>query len=1135
MVFRRYWNGDFDARARILPSLDITELLNDAVSVLKASSGDFGYPRKILSVLCEAPSAILAVEEGIDKIVQGLFSVNLRYSISSCMGHQEQAFHSHILHTAVTLVIELDYIDKKTDQFQLLLDRLLKGISEANQCDVIYRRAACQALHELELAYPGLLARKIGHITTLCEEEMTITAEAYSMLLSCCLRHAVVLLQRQDTDPISSTLGGISEDATPKPTHIKDVCNTENELLYPYYPSAITRKSPVLYAIRNEGGNTDTEQSDESALDDAEVKPIKRVVSLVAHNAGSMNAPALLNAVANLVETCQVLGVRPQVFTSMYASYVTSSNLMHLHALVVVESYFPNVTFVSSLEPGYLWTRLLANLNHGALTDEYFALFLAWLPRWVRTATVATDLVALEKCAPLLPRIFDPPHIMFRKLVLVAKLFGSVQQRPTVPYLERSDSAGSDGGDDENGLVSAKWSVPRALIRLLTCFSDYSWLAPSAPSVQGLLRSLYHLYVLETPHATATRGHVFAFVHKIGVRQPRFLPSVIGLGRAISAWEQGRPDSDYGGASFYLSLLRRLQDAMISASDDAILQDFSHYLALLTALAQETAINPATYLFRLHELLRSSWVCPKGDWEMGTAVLQVCRRLMLHQPTAVILKSLGDTLHLVWSSYNDIDVRDLARFYYMLLTNISGEELRHTLVNKSGTLASINDIMTDNLKLAAACQAADPVATVAPGSAFSGLLRVQRYSPPAPSTQLDEVADAPGGILRSADTISSTPPATVDDPIIVAYQKLLDTTEELHQVSLQLLLGYTPKENRHVSSSHSDSHGDGATADRDSLYAVQLKFVGTEHLRAVAPAHVSVLTRQTHTLGPLKDESLTGSAAQVSRASSVDATVAVGAGGKLVSVRLRPLDPVPTDVRVQVEYTTVDGQTYTEELPQLHVGTGDFVLPLPVEQLQQQLASTVSPGEIFFALWRHIDRHGRVYPIPTAHGAKDSEEGGKKLRAATDDANGATDSLENASRNGVAGGTLATAPASTMMRTTLRFYNVDMLRVLECLAPFLLASARNVPSKADEDGEEAWPAKDEAVAPTPSDVGRQLEDNEYQFLAGLLLVPSIHVLLQGRVWCEDEFVCVMDVITDNGSALPFLHQYLCDLLRSSTF
>lgn len=196
----------------------------------------------------------------------------------------------------------------------------------------------------------------------------------------------------------------------------------------------------------------------------------------------------------------------------------------------------------------YLWTRLLTNLNHGALSDEHFALFLAWLPRWVQTSTITTDLVALEKCAPLLPRIFDPPHIMFRKLVLVARLFGSIQQHQrdasTLVHesTERAGSAGSDEHEDGGDFVSAKWSVPRALIKLLTCFADYAWLPPSAPSVQCLLRSLYQLYVLDTAHASATRGHVVAFVHKMGVRQPRFLRSVLALGRAIATHKHGRMD-----------------------------------------------------------------------------------------------------------------------------------------------------------------------------------------------------------------------------------------------------------------------------------------------------------------------------------------------------------------------------------------------------------------------------------------------------------------------------------------------------------------------------------------------------------------------------------------------------------------
>lgn len=63
---------------------------------------------------------------------------NVKYHRAGCMGHQDQAFHSHVLHALVTLVVELDYIDKKVDQLQLLLDRLLKGTSTKCLAFVIF-------------------------------------------------------------------------------------------------------------------------------------------------------------------------------------------------------------------------------------------------------------------------------------------------------------------------------------------------------------------------------------------------------------------------------------------------------------------------------------------------------------------------------------------------------------------------------------------------------------------------------------------------------------------------------------------------------------------------------------------------------------------------------------------------------------------------------------------------------------------------------------------------------------------------------------------------------------------------------------------------------------------------------------
>lgn len=53
--------------------------------------------------------------------------------------------------------------------------------------------------------------------------------------------------------------------------------------------------------------------------------------------------------------------------------------------------------------------------------------------------------------------------------------------------------------------------------------------------------------------------------------------------------------SDDSGSAFHFALLRRLQGSMVSASDDAFLQDFNHYLALLTALAREQYCDPVCF------------------------------------------------------------------------------------------------------------------------------------------------------------------------------------------------------------------------------------------------------------------------------------------------------------------------------------------------------------------------------------------------------------------------------------------------------------------------------------------------------------------------------------------------------------
>lgn len=198
-----------------------------------------------------------------------------------------------------------------------------------------------------------------------------------------------------------------------------------------------------------------------------------------------------------------------------------------------------------------------------------------------------------------------------------------------------------------------------------------------------------------------------------------------------------------------------------------------------------------------------------------------------------------------------------------------------------------------------------------------------------------------------------------------------------------------------------------------------------------------------------------------------------------VSVRLQPVDPTPMDVRVQVEYTTDDGHTYMEELPELRVGTADFVLPLPMHDIQHRLPTAKTPFDVFFALWRHIETYGRVdnatckqrnVPEPTTlnvgtdgkpttngDGVVHDASHTRSDRVSHKNGSGAShvgmgqaegpEGPEGAPQNETENATHSATPATTMLRTTLRFYNVDMQvcpchRSLSCASQLWRPTAR---------------------------------------------------------------------------------------------
>jgi hypothetical protein len=87
-------------------------------------------------------------------------------------------------------------------------------------------------------------------------------------------------------------------------------------------------------------------------------------------------------------------------------------------------------------------------------------------------------------------------------------------------------------------------------------------------------------------------------------------------------------------------------------------------------------------------VIKSSNVCLQGTWDLGDAILGVCQSVLRCSDTESVRQPLGDALLYIWRHYGDVDIRDQARFTYMLLTNVSGAYLRTVLEQKE--VASLN-------------------------------------------------------------------------------------------------------------------------------------------------------------------------------------------------------------------------------------------------------------------------------------------------------------------------------------------------------------------------------------------------------------------------------------------------------------
>lgn len=299
-------------------------------------------------------------------------------------------------------------------------------------------------------------------------------------------------------------------------------------------------------------------------------------------------------------------------------------------------------------------------------------------------------------------------------------------------------------------------------------------------------------------------------------------------------------------------------------------KDLSWHLKMLARVAEEGQILQQSTLRCLSSFISPSAppLCLSRDWRLGTKLLGVCRRLIVHPGLDSLLVPLADVLQQLACHYGDTDIQDHARLYYTLLTTLSREKL-------SGILArGFTEGGQQVKKRLLSC-------IMAEGEGLANTLTI--HPTETAMLRLVEVRpEAPGGPLSSPqESVVQDSPGEAD-AVLAAYRAQFSDSSFASQITLNYQLRRTEA-------------GDSAF---DQLFTICLHFRLTDNnYEEVSDITVPCLIRER-----LLPE---------------------------VQLRLKPRQPHPTTLGASAIFSTQDGLSWYTLLPDVPVAFQQIFRPLP--------------------------------------------------------------------------------------------------------------------------------------------------------------------------------------------------------------
>ncbi|XP_051958064.1 AP-5 complex subunit beta-1-like [Xyrauchen texanus] len=511
------------------------------------------------------------------------------------------------------------------------LDLLFQNIQDTNdyRCGLTQqpiRAMACECLLEMETCNPGLLSQKLEALYTLKQQETTILHQSYCMLYTLGLKNAIRILtnQKDVTDlEFKSVLGGnegFAWKSSPLPLNLLPI---NMMVQVPHLPQG---------------------------LDCKELKSIMSSLLEESYLLTPISQSALLRELVEIV--AMVPGLSPALFKSQLLRLFGTAEIELMHAMLFMKDTFTDSLFTGEDE-NFLLKRLVGMAQHPLLRIPEKLFYMDCILHFPENRPISSSieeslpvLVTQRLAASLLPTVFNDSATMLCRLNLLCLV-----------HLE------ADEGEADKG-IGYLFDHIMALLKIVD----------NDGSREVVVTSFRALFIF-LMHFNGMKDLSEKLVNKLCDLYSRhccLAPNLIGLADRI---QECLDDPIWS-----VKLLRGLQKCIMEMPQLRLtIHNFSWHLKVLKRVAKEGQITQRNTIYLLLDVLINSNLCERGNWQVGNAILAVCRNLLEHPSIDQVFIELADLLQYISVQYDDTDIKDHARFYYTLLTNLSWEKLTGVL------------------------------------------------------------------------------------------------------------------------------------------------------------------------------------------------------------------------------------------------------------------------------------------------------------------------------------------------------------------------------------------------------------------------------------------------------------------------